>query len=124
MRPDGCFVLRAGRVQARLLVEIDRGTEDNPRFARETVRPAVAYLRSDAYLRRFGSRSGRWLVVTTGARRMGNMKRQTELALGKDARLFYFTTFDRVTPETLLSAPIWHRGGDETAQALTALLFG
>ena len=95
------------------MLELDRATEDNPRFAREKVRPGLAYLRSKAYKDRFGFQTGRWLVVTTGERRMQNMKHQAELAIGTDARVFYFTTYGQIRPDTLLTAPIWYRGGDD-----------
>src|SRR5690606_19381324 len=118
VRPDGFFVIRKGRHHSRLLLEIDCATEDNPRFAREKVRPGVAYLRSEAYRQRFGYQSGRWLVVTTGERRLRNMKRQTELAVGKDAQVFWFTTAGKITPQSVLTAPIWLRGGDDQPSAL------
>ena len=124
VRPDGFFVIRQWRAREakgyrhRMLLEIDRATEDNPRFGREKARPGVAYLRSEAYERRFGDKSGRWLVVTTGARRLANLKRQTEIELGRDATVFYFTTFEQVAPENLLTAPIWQRGGQEAPTAL------
>jgi hypothetical protein len=105
-------VARAG------LLELDRAIEHNPRFAREKVRPGVAYLHSRAYELRFGVKSGRWLVVTTGKRRMLNMKRQTETAAGDKASLFYFTVLADVTPETVLTAPIWWRGGSEQPTTL------
>ncbi len=124
IRPDGYFVIQSWRAaedkwyRSRLLLEIDMRTEDIPRFGREKVRPGIAYLRSDAYERRFGFKSGRWLVVTTGERRMQNMKRQTETAAGKDANLFYFTWFDLISPQTLLTEPIWYRGGGDDPTAL------
>jgi hypothetical protein len=118
IRPDAFFSIRRTGYRHLLLLEIDMATEDNPRFAREKVRPGVAYLQSKAYKRRFGGRSGRWLVVTTGERRMKNMKRQTETTAGRNAGLFYFTTFDRVKPETLFVAPVWLRGGEDGSSAL------
>lgn len=118
MRPDGFFVVRQGDYYSRLLLELDRATEDNPRFAREKVLPGIAYLRSKAYKQRFGFQSGRWLVVTTSERRMRNLKRQTEAVAGKDARVFYFTTADQVQMKTLLTEPIWYRGGDNQPSAL------
>jgi hypothetical protein len=102
----------------RMLLELDRATEDNPRFAREKVRPGVAYLRSQAYERRFGFKSGRWLVVTTGERRMLNMKRQTEATAGGDAGAFYFTMLDQVTPDSVLTEPIWYQGNVDEPVAL------
>jgi hypothetical protein len=112
VRPDGYFTIRrpaashpGKQEEFAFLLEIDMATEDNPRFGREKVLPGIAYLKSDAYQERFGLRFGRWLVVTTGRRRMNNMRSQTKRLGGKN--LFYFTTFDQVTPETILTHPIW-----------------
>ncbi|NLF76925.1 MAG: hypothetical protein GX573_14600 [Chloroflexi bacterium] len=118
IRPDGFFVIHHGKYHSRLLLELDCATEDNPRFAREKVRPGVAYLRSDAYKQRFGFQSGRWLVVTTSERRMRNLKQQAEIAAGKDARAFLFTTAVKITPQSVLKDPIWLRGGDDKPSAL------
>lgn len=107
IRPDGFFMLNTGDHRIRYLLEIDRSTEDNPRFLREKILPGLAYLKSESYEKRFGHRSGRWLVVTTGERRLSNMLSQASLA--KVNGLFYFTTFDKVNPKTLLHSPIWRR---------------
>jgi len=74
---------------------------------REKILPGLAYIRSKVYEERFGNRSGRWLVVTTGERRLRNMRRQAER--GEAKGLFYFTTYDKITVSTLLFSPIWHR---------------
>lgn len=123
--PDGYFVLSFRTTQDKLhrfrfILELDRGTEDNPRFVREKVLPGVAYIKSEAYRKRFGHNSGRFLVVTTSERRLENLKRHTEDALagGKAANVFYFSTLelleaDRLKPHTLLTAPVWYRGGEE-----------
>ncbi len=116
--PDGyCQIERAGRL-FHFLWEIDKRTEDNPRFAREKVLPGIAYLATPAYQARFGASSGQWLIVTTGARRLQNLKRQTEHAAREQARHFYFTTLAQLTPAAVLSAPIWYRGGDSQPLAL------
>jgi hypothetical protein len=47
--------------------------------------------------------------VTTGERRLANMMDQTERAGGQE--LFYFTTFDKVSPATVLAQPIWQPAG-------------
>lgn len=107
IRPDGFFLLTTPKHKIRYLLEIDRGTEDNPRFLREKIAPGLAYIRSEAFAERFGYSSGRWLVVTTGERRMRNMLRQARRARTKG--LFYFTTYDLVTPESVLRDPIWQR---------------
>lgn len=107
IRPDGFFMLTTGEHRFRYLLEIDRSTEDNPRFLREKVLPGLAYLKSEAYADRFGHRSGRWLIVTTGERRLNNMLSQARR--GDTKGLFYFTTYDKLDGGPILSAPIWRR---------------
>jgi len=118
IRPDAACILRQPHYTSRLLLEIDRATEDNPRFVRDKVRPGVAYLKSRAYKARFGFNSGRWLVVTTSETRLANMKRATEAAVGREASVFYFTTFAQMNAETVLTAPIWYRGNRHRPQSL------
>ena len=107
IRPDGYFMLNTGEHRIRYLLEIDRSTEDNPRFYREKILPGLAYLKSQEYEDRFGHRSGRWLVVTTGERRLANMLSQAHRTNANG--LFYFTTFDKLKPESMLRSPIWQR---------------
>jgi hypothetical protein len=121
--PDGFFTIlwQQSQVENRpktfaFLLEIDMGTEDNPRFAREKVYPGLAYLKSDSYQERFGVQYGRYLVVTTGERRLQNMKAQTEQAGGGGA--FYFTTFTQLQNHSVLSDPIWWLAGQANPQAI------
>ena len=107
IRPDGFFILDTPKHYIRYLLEIDRSTEDNPRFLREKVLPGLAYIKSKTYKERFGHRIGRWLVVTTSERRMRNMISQARKAEAKG--FFYFTTYDKIKVSTLLFSPIWHR---------------
>ena len=107
IRPDGFFILNTSEHRIRYLLEIDRSTEDNPRFLREKVLPGLAYIRSKAYEARFGHRSGRWLVVTTGERRLRNMLQQARRGDAKG--LFYFTTYGKINIKTILLSPIWQR---------------
>jgi len=119
MRPDGYFMLTFTKNRIRYLLEIDRSTEDNPRFYREKILPGLAYLKSKAYEERFGHRSGRWLVVTTGDRRLKNMLSQAQRA--NTNGLFYFTSFDKINPNTLLQSPIWQRTDREEPVPLVFL---
>jgi hypothetical protein len=112
VRPDGYFIILVDGQPRRFLLELDRATEDNPRFAREKVLPGISYLKSEAYIKRFGHASGRWLVVTTGERRMRNMREQTRQTAKHDANLFYFTTFQTISSDKVLTSPIWYPGGD------------
>ena len=107
IRPDGFFILKTKKHRIRYLLEIDRSTEDNPRFLREKILPGLAYIASKAYKERFGHRTGRWVVVTTGRKRLNNMLNQARLANAKG--LFVFTTFDKVDPNTILFKRIWQR---------------
>lgn len=118
IRPDGFFTLQHLYHSSPLafLLEIDMATEHNPRFGREKVRPGVAYLKSNVYQQRFGLRYGRYLVVTTGEQRLQNLKAQTERDGG--AGIFYFTTFEQVTSESVLSQPIWYLAGDQQPQSI------
>lgn len=119
--PDRYFLIeRRGRqrFRSRLLLELDNATHRNKRFADDKVLPGIAYIRSHMYEARFGVKKGRWLIVTTSDQRLGFLKETTERVAGRDARIFYFTTFERVTAETVLSRAIWFRGGEETSVAL------
>ena len=121
VRPDGFFLIdyqtRLGRVKPlSFLLEVDMSTEDNPRFAREKIRPGVAYLKSRQYAERFGQPYGRYLVVTTGRRRMLNMKAQAERHGGKS--LFYFSTFDDIRSRTVLTEPIWMLAGHQEPRSI------
>ncbi len=111
--PDGFFTLRRplaanpGRLEEfAFLLEMDMATEDNPRIGRDKLLPGVAYLRSAAYRQRFGLHAGRWLVVTTGPRRLENMR--TVARRLETQGLFYFATFGSLTPDTILAGRVWH----------------
>ncbi len=123
IRPDAFFMLKREKTGLRqrvedfaYLLELDRATEDNPRFAREKVLPGLAYLKSQHYQDRFGTPYGRWLVVTTSERRMNNLRSQTRRA--GDRGQFYFTTLDKVAAETVLTAPIWLMADSDTPLSL------
>lgn len=125
VRPDGFFILvdhlrqiDNSPAKARFLLELDNSTHPLNRFGRDKALAGLAYIRSSAYRKRFGFNSGRWLVVCKSQARMVNLKKQTENVLGKQAANFLFTTFDKVMPTTVLSMPIWWRGGSDDQIAL------
>jgi len=103
--------LREGQPgKARFLLEIDMGTHDNPSFGKYKALPGAAYIKSNSYRDRFGSNHGIWLVVTGGGeKRMMNLLNQTKEKTGKEAGLFYFTTFNLIYGGNLLTNPIWWR---------------
>jgi hypothetical protein len=94
----------------RVLLEVDLATETRKgQFGRDKVLPLVAYLESEAYHQRFGSRSGRVLVVTTTQTRLSHIKRQTQEYGGKG--YFYFTTLEQFGAGNALLTPIWMADG-------------
>lgn len=123
MQPDGWFQVKkpSKRYPGKwanyaFLVEIDMGTETTTRFGRDKVPSGVAYLKSELYRQRFGVAYGRYVVVTGNKTRLQNMKAQTE-RLGGD-KLFYFTTFERISPESAFHESIWQLAGSEDPYSL------
>jgi len=123
--PDGFFELvnverqqQGQPSKVRFLLELDMATHDTPSFGIEKALAGSAYVRSTEYKARFGSNAGRWLVVTTGVRRMRNLMKQTATRTGKDASLFYFATQEDVQKHNVLTAPIWWQVGQAEAQPL------
>jgi hypothetical protein len=115
--PDGYFRLHTCEPEEHVyhhFLEIDRRTETGESRVwgrRDWARKMKAYLvyfESEQYERQYGTKKGRLLTVTTGDRRLANLKQITE-QLGGKAR-FWFTTFDRLTAQTALSEPIWQVG--------------
>lgn len=123
MQPDGFFLVQkpSRRYPGKwatyaFLVEVDNSTESNVRFGRDKVPPGLAYLQSDLYAQRFGIEYGRFAVVAVSRERALNLKNQTERFGGGD--LFYFTTFDQLSADTVFSQAIWWRSGSPQRWAL------
>lgn len=110
---------------SRFFVEIDRRTVTGEAKASalsqrdwaHKVQAYIAYYRSEAHIKRYGSTAGRVITITTGERRAANLKAITERVGGK-AR-FWFTTFDQIAPETVLTEPIWSVASREGLYTLT-----
>src|SRR5205807_1194129 len=82
----------------------------------------IAYFRSEAYIKRYGSVEGkpapcRVLTITTGEKRAQHLREITEKNGGKAK--FWYSTFDRVSPESILTAPIWTVASWERAYTIT-----
>ena len=113
--PDGYFCLAVPQGRAHFFVEVDRATETLSKF-RPQIEVYQAYTASGQYQARYSQTSLRVLVITASARRLASLKTATREAGGD--RKYWFTTFDQVTPERVLTAPIWQRLGEETRYAL------
>jgi hypothetical protein len=126
--PDGFFELVNAERQSlgqpakvRFLLELDMATHDTPSFGVEKVAAGVAYVRSAEYKARFGSNSGRWLIVTTGMRRLKNLMKQTTTYAPRDANLFYFATQADAHQYDVLTDPIWWQPGKNEPRSLPIL---
>ena len=117
--PDAYFCLAFGQRRAHFFLEADRATVPNRRWAQKVL-AYLAYLRSGAYARRYGTDCLRVLTVTTSEKRMRNLMRTTQTACAdrNGVRLFWFTWLERATPKTILQAPLWHVPGKDEPMAL------
>ncbi len=116
-RPDGFFLLQRKSPiiqnqieELAILVELDNATHPLKRFVTRKVTPALKYIGSKEYERTFGVPNGAYFVITTGAKRLANLKEITEKAGGLGR--FYFTTMDQVERGVLTEA-IWQMAGSD-----------
>lgn len=120
--PDGYFHLTVGDRQSHHFVETDMctvvglSTKSGRRDWAKKVRSYLAYHGSGQFQARYHTSSFRVLTVTTGQRRLANLKKITEEAGGKSR--FWFTTFEQLTSDTVLSQPIWQIAGREGEYSL------
>ena len=116
--PDAYFRLISAHRRASFFLEADRATETNGRWAQKIL-AYLAYLRSGAYLRRYGSNCLRVLVVTTSHRRTENLLRTTARVCDPRIRgLFWFTSLEQVAQDTVLDTPIWRVANEEALMPL------
>ena len=113
--PDGYLALNLGDRRAHFFLEIDRATLSNRRW-RERIAAYRMYVESGRYAERYGTRSLRILTVTTGPKRLANLKRTTEQAGG--GRLFWFTTLEEMSSRNTLEQPIWQVAGQVSSARL------
>ncbi len=102
--PDGYCALKTKQGITHLFWEIDRGTESSRVFKRK-IQAYLAYAKSDLALKRFGIQQFRVLTVTKTAQRAENLRAATERVQGKSR--FWFATLSDITPEKVLTYPIW-----------------
>jgi len=113
--PDGYFVLHVPQGRACFFLEMDRGTMTRGRF-RDKVLAYQAYIASGQYEKRYGTRSLRVLTVTSGPKRLENLRKEAEEVKG--GRVFWFTTTERVSVEGVFSNPIWSVAGAARSEVL------
>lgn len=117
IEPDGLIRIHNPHTDntLRALLELDRGNKDGVKIVNEKVLPTVSYFDSDLFQIRTGYNSGRMIFVVQSSHseiRMLNLKIAVEKATPKNARAFWFTTYDAaMNAESILFDPIWLRGG-------------
>ncbi|HJW76850.1 MAG TPA: replication-relaxation family protein [Thermoleophilia bacterium] len=117
--PDGYFTLDDGERTSAFALEIDRATVEEKPF-KEKVRGYGEWKTTGTYERRYGTKSLRvlWVVadVTRDSTRLERIKRWTEAEGGRS--LFWFSMLDDLTPETILTEPVWLKAGSEERHSL------
>ena len=117
IEPDGFVRIEypASDYTLRVLIELDNGTKDNMKIVNEKVLPALEWFNSNLFVIRAGEKSGRMLFVVHSGRsedRMFHLKKAIEKATDKNAKHFWFTTYDAaMNARSILFDPIWLRGG-------------
>jgi len=122
--PDGYFALWNKKLKktAHHFLEIDLSTETgltknlDYRDWTKKIKAYLKYLHSDYFKTRYKAPPARMLTVTTGERRLKNLLAKTEAVGGK--KLFWFTTFDKITPETIYTKSVWQVASMDEPQKL------
>lgn len=108
--PDSYFHLRTSKNLHHFL-EVDLGNTVaeasvwGRRDWSRKIRVYNAYHDSGLYKARYQAENFRVLIITTSPRRQATLKKITEETGGK--RRFWFTSFDQLNPQTVLTEPIW-----------------
>lgn len=103
--PDGYCVISGNGIRTYNFIESDGGTEGLQQVTRQ-MRIYLEYVASGLYEQRFGTAFWRVILVTNSIRRMNNIrKRVAEIGGGVN---FLFSTFDDISPESVLADPIWY----------------
>src|SRR6185436_16461797 len=117
--PDGYFCLQVPQGRTHCFLEIDRHYQPHHVF-RPKIAVYEAYVASGQYQQRFSKTSLRVLIVTSGERRLQHLMKTTEKSGGDEK--YWFTTFAQVTPQLVLTAPLWRVLGEPGSQPLIELL--
>lgn len=115
--PDSYFVLEVPQGRAHFFMELDRGTMTLGRY-KQKIQAYRKYISSGEYQRRYHTKSLRVLTVTLNETRLKNLIQKTEEVEG--GRVFWFTTLDQISNESVLSSPIWNVAKKQKSHILIA----
>lgn len=108
--PDSYFVLETPHGKAHFFIELDRRTESIEKFQHK-VQAYLAYWDSRAYEKRYNTKALRVLTVTIGQERLNHLKAVTEKVDKRN--WFWFGLLSELNADSVLSAPIWQRAGQD-----------
>ena len=120
--PDGFFSLARGRdiyhyfIEADLATVVGLSSKSGRRDWARKVRAYLAYYQSGQYAKRYKAQSFRVLTVTTGTGRLENLRHITEEIGGRS--IFWFTTYEALSEQSNIAAPIWSVANREGQSAL------
>lgn len=121
--PDAVFILEKDGRKGLFFVEIDRATVTispsiwERKSWTKKIAAYLAYPSTESYQKRYEGRRARILTITTGEKRLANLKEATEKAGGKE--VFWFTTLEEaLDPVKLLTQPIWLVAGGTGPRSL------
>ena len=104
--------------KVNFLLEVDMATHSNPNFSMAKAAAGAAYIKSREFKTRFGSNSGRWLIITTSEVRMGHLMEYTQERIAARSNLFFFTTLSNFFSKNVFSEAIWSVCGLSRKQKL------
>jgi len=102
-KPDGFIRLQAGNFEHCFFIEADLGHTSSGQFANKLA-THIRYLESGLFEQTYGAHSFQTLVITTGTRRLQNLK---ALAQKQGSRLFLFSCWEGVLSQSAILGPIW-----------------
>ena len=126
--PDAYFRLHARGYDYFGFLEVDMGTETGKsgKFGRRDFSRKILayreYYRSGRYQKKYDPDHMYEefpmlvLTVTTSPKRMSNLKKVAEDSGAGE--VFWFTTFDQVTPRSVLDEPVWEIAGQDGCNSL------
>jgi hypothetical protein len=117
--PDLYVWLSTGASDFHNFLEVDLKTvvieydKDEGRDCARKTRDYIEFLVSGKLQKRYpaAGKSMRVLYVTLSELRLKHLMSVTEKVAGKRKSRFWFTTFDRLTPDTIASKPVWKIAG-------------
>ena len=118
--PDRLLNVQNDAARRNFAIECDMGTmsiiglkqPEDGKFARKIAGYWHAFER-ELHTARWGFKSFRVVTVTTSPQRIDTMREAVRTIVGKDTKLFVFTTFQEYFSSSPLTSPIWQTSSGE-----------